>query len=113
MIEDIEKKIAAEYKKIEAIPAVKQHRKVIRKLEKEIDKYKKQCKHENCLALYESNTGNYDPDADIYWVNIKCLSCKKTFRYYSNQEGYRGNYKNVDKYNKKEVADFWENYYKD
>lgn len=58
-------------------------------LYKKIDQIKELCPHKNNKKEYGGNTGNYDPSADIYWVDIECLDCGKRLRFYDHQEGYR------------------------
>lgn len=49
------------------------------------------CAHENNEAEYRSNTGNYDPSSNCYWVFVKCLDCDKRMRFDSvkNSDLYR------------------------
>ena len=35
------------------------------------------CRHENVEKKYRSNTGNYDPTADCYWIDFHCPDCEK------------------------------------
>ena len=35
------------------------------------------CPHTNSTKKYESNTGNYDPSADSYWIRYHCPDCNK------------------------------------
>ena len=35
------------------------------------------CKHPNLEKTHKSNTGNYDPSADSYWIEFKCPDCNK------------------------------------
>lgn len=37
----------------------------------------KLCSHPNATKKYCSNTGNYDPTADSYWIQYNCPDCKK------------------------------------
>ena len=53
-------------------------------IQREIDeKYKKlhshqeQCKHLKATKKYCSNTGNYDPSQDSYWIDFYCETCLK------------------------------------
>lgn len=57
------------------------------------------CEHGNIAYKYKSNTGNYCPSDDSYWVDIKCLDCgcRKTY-YDDDKEGYR--LKNIGKVSK-------------
>lgn len=35
------------------------------------------CKHYSVKKTYKSNTGNYDPSADCYWIECYCPDCHK------------------------------------
>lgn len=35
------------------------------------------CSHPNVTKKYNSNTGNYDPTADSYWIEYRCPDCNK------------------------------------
>lgn len=34
------------------------------------------CTHPNLEKTYKSNTGNYDPTADSYWIEFRCPDCR-------------------------------------
>lgn len=38
---------------------------------------------------FDSNTGNYDPAEDKYWMNCRCKDCGRYLRFYSDQKEYR------------------------
>jgi len=38
------------------------------------------CSHPNVMKEHKSNTGNYDPSADSYWIEYRCLDCHKHWR---------------------------------
>lgn len=38
------------------------------------------CKHPDAVKKYDSNSGNYDPSADSYWIDFKCPDCSKWWR---------------------------------
>jgi len=59
MIAELKKQIAECYAKIAAIQAECNHPKSALKQE------------------YKSNTGNYDPTADCYWIDFHCTLCDK------------------------------------
>lgn len=42
-------------------------------------KLQKLCQHTNATKTRHSNTGNYDPSADSYWISHKCPDCNKTW----------------------------------
>ncbi len=50
------------------------------KLAKELAKLQEQCQHPNLISKYDSNTGNYDPSADSYWIDYTCPDCRKRWR---------------------------------
>ena len=50
------------------------------KLAKELSKLQKLCQHPNANSKYDSNTGNYDPSADSYWIDYICPDCNKRWR---------------------------------
>lgn len=47
------------------------------KLAKELAKLQSLCGHPNVDKTYKSNTGNYDPSADSYWIEFVCQDCRK------------------------------------
>lgn len=47
------------------------------KLAKELIKLQSLCNHPNVKKEYKSNTGNYDPSADSYWIEFRCPDCRK------------------------------------
>lgn len=57
----------------------------IENLQTELKEEQSKCKHENVIYKYGSNTGNYDPQADCYWNDVKCIDCGKHFRF-DNEE---------------------------
>ena len=40
-------------------------------------KLQNKCEHPNVNKKYRSNTGNYDPTADSYWIEYDCLDCDR------------------------------------
>lgn len=36
----------------------------------------KDCQHDNVKQEYKSDTGNYDPSMDMYWVEFRCEDCQ-------------------------------------
>ena len=70
---------------------IKKYLKVIEKSNLEIKKIQSICPHSDVHAKYESNTGNFDPMDDIWWITVKCLDCDKYMSFDSvvNQEEYR------------------------
>lgn len=53
------------------------------------------CPHDNGTYRYASNTGNYDPSCDCYWIHCECHDCGEVFRTYSKvtEDGtYYGGY---------------------
>lgn len=47
------------------------------KLAKELSKLQAVCQHPDVVKTYNSNTGNYDPSADSYWIDFFCPDCRK------------------------------------
>lgn len=47
------------------------------KLAKELAKLQTLCTHPNVKKTHKSNTGNYDPSADSYWIEFVCPDCCK------------------------------------
>jgi hypothetical protein len=69
-------------------PAMVNHEKISRRVaelkhgmelaQKEINRIQDVlCDHSNKEGTHGSNTGNYDPSADCYWVQYACPDCKK------------------------------------
>jgi hypothetical protein len=54
-------------------------KKQIKELQDKIKTIQDSCSHpEQCVTKkYGSNTGNYDPMADCYWIDFKCSLCEK------------------------------------
>ena len=50
----------------------------------------KACPHNDKTGRYGSNTGNYDPSADCYWINVSCEDCGRTWSIYDDEDGYKG-----------------------
>lgn len=50
------------------------------KLAKELAKLQTTCTHPVVEKTYRSNTGNYDPTADSYWIDFHCPDCRKRWR---------------------------------
>lgn len=49
-------------------------------IEKKIEAFQEKCKHVRVEKKHGANTGNYDPSADCYWTDFKCLDCNKRWR---------------------------------
>lgn len=47
------------------------------------------CKHPEVLYKYGSNTGNYDPHADCYWVEVTCTHCGQHYTLYDDDPRYK------------------------
>lgn len=48
----------------------------------------KKCPHKNVKTKTGSNTGNYDPSSDCYWVDVECHDCGKFMHYSDHTEEY-------------------------
>jgi len=46
------------------------------KLARELSKLQALCTHPNLEKTHKSNTGNYDPSADSYWIEYRCPDCR-------------------------------------
>jgi len=57
--------------------------KQIANLQKRKDKIQAKCPHVNAVKNYDSNTGNFDPNDDQYWVCFNCLDCEKQWTKHS------------------------------
>jgi hypothetical protein len=67
---------------------------VIKKIDKlnvQLRNLQAECSHESVDAHYDSNTGNFDPMDDKYWVVVRCLDCDKrmSFDSYDHANEYR------------------------
>lgn len=49
-------------------------------LEQEIYALQASCPHTHVDTKYGSNTGNYDPTADSYWIDFHCTDCDKRWQ---------------------------------
>ena len=72
-------------------PQTKYHRikKKIADLSVELSRLQAECEHPNAVGKYESNTGNYDPHCDSYWIECKCPDCGKFWMVDSKLSEYR------------------------
>jgi hypothetical protein len=55
-------------------------RKRVSLISKSIEKLRAICQHPNATKKHGSNTGNYDPSADIYWIDVHCPDCGKIWQ---------------------------------
>ena len=56
------------------------------KIEEKIKKKREACKHEHLVGEYDSDSGNYCPQDDRYWVSAICMDCGKEFTVYSDKD---------------------------
>jgi hypothetical protein len=58
---------------------------------KQLKLLQSECKHENVHVKYESNTGNFDPMEDCWWIVVNCKDCDKymSFDSVNDRENYR------------------------
>lgn len=47
------------------------------KWDKKLEELQTICTHPAVDKRHNSNIGNYDPSADCYWTEYKCLDCGK------------------------------------
>lgn len=59
------------------------------RLVEEIAAIQQVCPHEDLQGEYKSDTGNWCPDDDSYWIDTECLDCGKRWHIESTQPGYR------------------------
>lgn len=57
-------------------------------LRKRIEEIKASCPHKRFVYKYGSNTGNYCPQDDVYWIDIECLDCGKRHTVYDRDEEF-------------------------
>lgn len=55
--------------------------KLIKKYETELEELQKECMHpsDKVTKKYAADTGNYDPTADHYWIDLHCSNCDKSW----------------------------------
>jgi hypothetical protein len=49
----------------------------IQKSNQDLTMLRNECGHPNVTKKYGSNTGNYDPSSDSYWIDWHCPDCGK------------------------------------
>jgi hypothetical protein len=59
-------------------------------LTRELSALQDACPHNDKTGKYGANTGNYDPSADCYWINVSCEDCGRTWTIYDDEDGYKG-----------------------
>lgn len=49
--------------------------------QKKIDNIRSKCPHpgDQVSKTYKSNTGNYDPSCNLYWIDFQCNRCGKVW----------------------------------
>ena len=52
----------------------------IEELVRQRNELRSRCRHLHAVAKYGSNTGNYDPTQDCYWVDFHCYDCGRRWR---------------------------------
>jgi ribosomal protein S27E len=60
--------------------------KQIEDLQQELELERTQCKHTRVIYSHGSNTGNYNPSADMYWNDTTCIDCDKRETFYSEAD---------------------------
>ena len=63
-------------------------------LRKELQIIQENCPHKNKEGEYDSDSGNWCPDDDSYWISARCLDCGKTFHIDSKRD--KNDYYNFD-----------------
>ena len=51
-------------------------------LKRDLENLQEECIHEHKRIEHKSDTGNYDPSDDIYWVEHECFDCGKFWMEY-------------------------------
>lgn len=74
----------------------------IKHLQDQIKTIQDNCSHDKVVYEYGSNTGNYDPSCDSYWVDIECLCCEKRIHLDSEVEPLY--YRTFDKHYGKDLC---------
>lgn len=56
-------------------------------LRAKISEFRKNCPHPLSALVkeYGSNTGNYDPSSDCYWITMRCLRCDQNWFHYDTE----------------------------
>lgn len=52
---------------------------LIEKLVAEREQAREKCRHNNTVHRFFSDTGNYDPTQDCYWIEFRCYDCGKVW----------------------------------
>lgn len=47
--------------------------------QKELKEHQEKCQHARGTIKYGANTGHFDPDDDMYWIDVHCDVCFKDF----------------------------------
>ena len=74
----------------------------IKSLQEDIKLVQDGCHHPKVVYERCSNTGNYDPSCDSYWVDIRCLCCEKRIHLDSEVEPLY--YRTFDKHYGKDLC---------
>lgn len=57
----------------------RKHNSITKRLNKateDMRQLQKDCPHVNVKQEYKSDTGNYDPGMDMYWIEFRCEDCQ-------------------------------------
>lgn len=49
------------------------------RLDKELKRIQEECSHDNKQGSYKSDTGNWSPDENTYWIRAECIDCSKVW----------------------------------
>ena len=55
----------------------------------ELAKLRDECPHPGLTGNYNSNTGNWCPQDDAYWLELRCPLCEKYWTVQSTDPEYR------------------------
>jgi len=60
--------------------AIEEVNRMIAKLNEEKLRLQNACNHPGLISVQKSDTGNYDPTHDCWWVEFTCPNCGKFWR---------------------------------
>jgi len=65
-----------------AAPIIESLKNQIKEIQAKIEKIQEDCSHPPLVLqkIHKSNTGNYDPSNDSYWIDFHCQLCDKRWR---------------------------------
>lgn len=67
-------------------PKITDLRSMISQAQSLIREVQRNCPHDNVTVAHRANSGNYDPSADSYWVDVDCLDCGSSMSYDADKD---------------------------